>query len=307
MGRNNCTMPTKPREEVSVEERTEGDKTIKTTTTKIYHNDGKIETQVRTQTTTRTRVRVEITEHEQIQIYKNDLREAIGQARSGGSTSDLQHAIDKAKRSNPKVPHTDIRHAEDILQELERERKRVVRTETKTTHGDGWTETSVTTHYSDGSSSTEMSRESESRTQPRARADMQEGMDSDINRLRAEANLRKSIQGDLDFNYIQECIHSLEKEDQTESSFELIQDAYDTLIMIRPQDGGSLTNLKYKDLPFMGMKRFLRDKHGLSQKEVDPPLSKYELDKVAKKHGIRFPDVTQLNVLSRQRTLQRKY
>jgi len=259
-----------PRREIKVSTREDGNKTIETTVTTIYHNDGRIEEQTRTKTTTRT-----------------------------------------TRRSDEKQP---VR----------------ARTEKRTTNKDGRRVeiTTVTTEYTDGSKGVEVSerdigpaeyeehttrnvthrvspsRRSSSSSSGSAPTSHGAALDDDINRLQAEEALKRAMRG-RNPDAIESCITTCRTWYLNPDTRDLIDDGYDRMMELDASRGAAIANQKYKDLPYLGMKKYLR-KHGVSRDAVDNvpgPYYKWELHKLASANGIKFPKSRrELEVLGRQKS-----
>eukprot|EP00658_Telonema_sp_P-2_P009067 TRINITY_DN1342_c0_g1_i1.p1 TRINITY_DN1342_c0_g1~~TRINITY_DN1342_c0_g1_i1.p1 ORF type:complete len:340 (-),score=96.15 TRINITY_DN1342_c0_g1_i1:444-1463(-) len=319
-----------PREEVTVETTEDGNQTVVVTTTKTYYEDGRITTHIATETTTRTRrTGVDsVTKREQ-----NKLLSAITEARTTRDTRSLKAAIESCRRH---APDLDIKHAEDTLHELEVQYRTVtsVETRTETEHrGDAVVKkTTVTNHWSDGTTTTEVSTETErpSRTvhkssssehsehhSPRHSPSSSQRnvsslspMDQDILRIQAENDLAKAV-SQRDVERILICIEICTQFRSNPDTWDHINAAYDVVMEISPERGAAVTNQRFEHLPFMGMKRYLKRVCNLGEEEVDKALSKYDVWKIAQSHGIEFPaDKEQLDGLTRLRSRvggKRKY
>jgi len=129
-------------------------------------------------------------------------------------------------------------------------------------------------------------------------------MNEDIDRLNAENDLKKAIRGD-DYDVIHDCITTCARWKNHSDTNDLINDGYDLLKEIRPDQAAAIADKQYKDLPYMGMKKYLRN-NGVAREEVDRvpgPYFKYELGKLANANGVRFPaDRKQLEGLMRIRS-----
>ena len=101
-------------------------------------------------------------------------------------------------------------------------------------------------------------------------------------RTKAEKAVTEAIQS-TEYTVIETCIETCKKWNSTPSTHTLINHAYDRLIELKPENAAQISNEKYEDLPYMGMKRYLKN-NGVDDGEVDSvpgPYYKYELDKVA--------------------------
>lgn len=106
-------------------------------------------------------------------------------------------------------------------------------------------------------------------------------MNEDIDRLNAENDLKRVIRGD-DYDTIYDCITTCKRWKSHADTNDLINDGYDRLKEIRPNQATAIADEQYKDLPYMGMKKYLRN-NGVAREEVDRvpgPYYKYELGKV---------------------------
>lgn len=270
-----------PREEVKVTTETDGDKTIKTTVTTTYHEDGRVQTKTSTETSTRRRVenteRHRVSARTQNRTTNKDGRRVkittVTTTFSDGTTED-------------EVSETDLGPAEF----------ETTTTTTSSSHGDhdNHSHHEITSSHSDrGNHSHHEHHES-----------TQNVMNEDIDRLNAENDLKRAIRGD-DYDTIYDCITTCKRWKNHSDTNDLINDGYDRLKQIRPDKATAIADEQYKDLPYMGMKKYLRN-NGVAREEVDKvpgPYYKYELGKLANANGIRFPaDRKQLEGLMRIRS-----
>lgn len=196
--------------------------------------------------------------------------------------------------------------------------KQRTKTETKvrnmTKNGRRVEQTTVITHYNDGSTSEKVSekdkgpdRRRETVEVTRSRRNSSENrnaLDSDIDRLSAENELKRATRG-RNCEDIDRAIHTCMKWYSNPATRSLIEDGWDRIMDLDPSRGASIANQKYKDLPYMGMKKYLRN-NGVSRDEVDNvpgPYFKWELHKLASANGIKFPDNRRaLEALGRQKS-----
>ena len=82
-------------------------------------------------------------------------------------------------------------------------------------------------------------------------------MDDDLDRIRCENELQRAMRRG-NYDDIVEWIEKCNRFRKNPATFELITDAYDRLIELKPADAVKITNEKYKSLPFMGMKRYIK-------------------------------------------------
>ena len=120
---------------------------------------------------------------------------------------------------------------------------------------------------------------------PRAEAEVTtyiaDSMNDDIDRLQAEEELKQAMRGQ-DYDTIETCIESCRPWDKHSDTHELIDAGYDRLMELRPASAAVIADAKYRDLPYMGMKKFLCNNR-VDREEVDNvpgPYYKYELHKV---------------------------
>lgn len=108
-----------------------------------------------------------------------------------------------------------------------------------------------------------------------------DAMNDDIDRLQAE-NALKQAMGGQDYDMIETCIETCRRWETHPDTHELIDAGYDRLMELRPASAAAIADAKYRDLPWMGMKKYLCN-NGVDRKEVDNvpgPYYKYELHKV---------------------------
>merc|ERR1712166_230029 len=271
--------------EIQVTTVTDGDETIKTTVTTIYHEDGRVQTKTSKETTTSRRVkntdRHRVSARTQNRTTNKDGRRVkittVTTTFSDGTEED-------------EVSETDLGPAE-------------FETTTKTVqHESPRSETTRTVvHETSRRSSTSSSSSAMSAS---FAPPIQNVMNEDIDRLNAENDLKRAIRGD-DYDTIYDCITTCKRWKSHPDTNDLINDGWERLKEIRPNDAKKIVDEQYADLPYMGMKKYLRN-NGVARNEVDTvpgPHYKYELSKLANANGIRFPaDRKQLEGLMRIRS-----
>jgi len=200
--------------------------------------------------------------------------------------------------------------------------KQRTKTETKvrttTKNGRRVEQTTVITHYNDGSTSEKVSekdkgpdrtsthRETVVTTRPRGNSSGdRNALNSDIDRLTAENELKRATRG-RDCEAIDGAILTCRKWDSNPATKSLIEDGWKRLMHLDPSRGAAIAEQMYKDLPFSGMKIYLYRNHGVSRDLVDNvpgPYYKWELHKLAEANGITFPDNRRaLEALGRQKS-----
>ena len=144
--------------------------------------------------------------------------------------------------------------------------------------------------YIDGSSSTQIKTETRTRVQgpsrthhyteesssgrnrttmpndfdaPPERHHISKAMDDDLDRITCENGLHRALRGN-NYDEIEEWIEKCDRYRKTPQTYELILEAYDKLVELRPGDAVKICNNKYKNLPFMGMKRYIKRVHHLA-------------------------------------------
>merc|ERR1712166_1398677 len=176
---------TMPREEVKVTTETDGDQTIKTTVTTIYHEDGRVQTKTSKETTTRRMV--ENTDRHRVSA-KTANRTTNKDGRRVKITTVTTTFSDGTEEGE--VSETDLGPAEfETMREFEPPRFKTTNTVVL--------ETERSRRSSTSSSSSAMSA---SFAPP-----IQNVMNEDIDRLNAENDLKRAIRGD-DYDTIYDCI-----------------------------------------------------------------------------------------------------
>jgi len=204
--------------------------------------------------------------------------------------------------------------------------KQRTKTETKvrttTKNGRRVEQTTVITHYNDGSTSEKVSekdkgpdrtsthRETVVTTRPRGNSSGdRNALNSDIDRLTAENELKRATRG-RNCEDIDRAIHTCEKWSSNPATKSLIDDGWDRLMHLDPSRGAAIAERKYKDLPYLGIKKYLRN-NGVSRDAVDNvpgPYFKWELHKLASANGIKIPNNRPaLTALGRQKSGPRGY
>jgi len=278
---------TMPREEVKVTTETDGDQTIKTTVTTIYHEDGRVQTKTSKETTTRRMV--ENTDRHRVSA-KTANRTTNKDGRRVKITTVTTTFSDGTEEDE--VSETDLGPAE-------------FETTTKTVQHESPRSSTTRTvvHETSRRSSTSSSSSAMSASFDFA-PPIQNVMNEDIDRLNAENDLKRAIRGD-DYDTIYDCITTCKRWKSHPDTNDLINDGWERLKEIRPNDAKKIVDEQYADLPYMGMKKYLRN-NGVARNEVDTvpgPYYKYELSKLANANGIRFPaDRKQLEGLMRIRS-----
>merc|ERR1712166_47104 len=276
---------TMPREEVKVTTETDGDQTIKTTVTTIYHEDGRVQTKTSKETTTRRMV--ENTDRHRVSA-KTANRTTNKDGRRVKITTVTTTFSDGTEEDE--VSETDLGPAEfETMREFEPPRSMTTNTVVSSFEPSRRSSTS--------SSSSAMSA---SFAPP-----IQNVMNEDIDRLNAENDLKRAIGRGDDYDTIYDCITTCKRWESHPDTNDLINDGWERLKEIRPNDAKKIVDEQYADLPYMGMKKYLRN-NGVARNEVDTvpgPYYKYELSKLANANGIRFPaDRKQLEGLMRIRS-----
>jgi len=276
---------TMPREEVKVTTETDGDQTIKTTVTTIYHEDGRVQTKTSKETTTRRMV-------ENTDRHRVSARTANRTTNKDGRRVKITTVTTTFSdgTEEDEVSETDLGPAE-----FETTTKTVVH-ESPRSELTSFRSLPTSRRSSTSSSSSAMSA---SFAPP-----IQNVMNEDIDRLNAENDLKRAIRGD-DYDTIYDCITTCKRWKSHPDTNDLINDGWERLKEIRPNDAKKIVDEQYADLPYMGMKKYLRN-NGVARNEVDTvpgPYYKYELSKLANANGIRFPaDRKQLEGLMRIRS-----
>merc|ERR1711865_453991 len=190
--------------------------------------------------------------------------------------------------------------------------KQKTKTETKvrttTKNGRRVEQTTVITHYNDGSTSEKVSEKDKGPVRPPSHQEtvvsMRPQLNSDIDRLTAENELKRAIRG-RNCEDIDRAIHTCEKWSSNPATRSLIDDGWDRLMHLDPSRGAAIAERKYKDLPYLGIKKYLRN-NGISKDAVDNvpgPYFKWELHKLASANGITIPNNRPaLTALGRQKS-----